>query len=206
MKRMSFYAFFVLFSFFAVNLTAQEDTSTSRVRTDRMQQNDEFATTSRNAAQDMSRDLSTRLSLTPDQQESLNEIFWNYQRDISSSSDPNTFDIASSRANDRIDQVLNENQRTTWEAMRESWWSDMRVRYGNTGTNKRLQLENEARQDRTDVDENTYPEGDRQRTIDPEDSDNSTKNNRSESDRKTKDVNPHDEPVNRDTDVDRNIK
>ncbi|HZW38064.1 MAG TPA: hypothetical protein VFF33_02065 [Ignavibacteriaceae bacterium] len=209
MKKLSFYACIIIICLLSINMYAQDTNRISTESTETSRQIEQFATQSRSNAQDMSRDLSTRLSLTPDQQESLNEIFWNYQKDISTSSDPGAFDVASSRANDRIDQILNENQRNNWSSIRDSWWSDMRVRYGNTGTSidKNLRIENETRQDRTDVDKNTEPRKDREsKDLDENENDNSTKKNQTDSDKKINKTNPHDEPVNRNLDVDKDVK
>jgi Spy/CpxP family protein refolding chaperone len=101
---------------------------------------------SRQTPQDRVKALKERLSLTDDQAAQVEKIFTQAQDKMKSSSDRSEFRKIMSDANDQVQQLLTETQKTEFKKMQDERTSKMR-NHQNNSTDKNADTKTEAKPD-----------------------------------------------------------
>ncbi len=99
----------------------------------------------RQTPQDRVKALKDRLSLTDEQSAQVVKIFTEAQEKMKSSSDRSEFRKIMTDANDQVEKILNDTQKTEFKKMQEERMSKMRSRQDNT--DKKPDVKTEAKPD-----------------------------------------------------------
>jgi hypothetical protein len=117
--------------------------SYAQVQDTRPQEND----MNRQNAERWTETLNTRLNLTDDQRTRINSILMDYQTrksQLGATSDPMTLQ---SDVNRQIEGVLDDNQRTNWDAYSSAWWTEI-----NRGAGTEIDINRQSPDTDTDDD------------------------------------------------------
>jgi hypothetical protein len=120
--------------------------SYAQVQDTRPQEND----MNRQNAERWTETLNTRLNLTDDQRTRVNSILMDYQTrksQLGATSDPMTLQ---NDVNRQIEGVLDDNQRTNWDAYSTAWWTEI-----NRGAGTDIDINRQSPDHDTDMDTDT---------------------------------------------------
>ncbi len=129
-------AFAVLFAFFFIagyNVYAQDSSMTGKSGNTQSQGNDTY----KQNAQKWTDQLDQRLSLTQEQKTRIQGILVDFQQANMSASTDNKDQMKTTYDN-RIQSVLNDNQKSMYNSYKDQWWATI-TGSSNTGTSDKSQ-------------------------------------------------------------------
>jgi len=164
MFKKRFGIFIAVFVLSLSGIIIAQDTTDRNVR-DQEYKSDTFQQDGNTTSQAWVDDLRSRLNLSDDQVTQLNDVMVRFNRESSTLQDtPET--IGHSRAelqkrySTEIESILDENQRTQWQAYKDTWWNNVNAGAHQDGTEFNQQNQKDTETDVETPEDNTETETD----------------------------------------------